>query len=152
YDQQFAHQGWSGMVSTIENQPQSLLNPKKISIHDLIIFELLLEIDALDFKYGENWLPMGSKLKTRPAELFEDVPKTELDEVLSIWQEAFEWSYYDQVLAAIQLQKKREEVEPFHKSFQVFTCIDDRELSFRRYLERIDSECETFATPGFFGV
>lgn len=75
-----------------------------------------------------------------------------MDDVLSIWQDAFEWSYYDQVLAAIQLQKKKEEPTPFHKSFQVFTCIDDRELSFRRYLERIDPECETFATPGFFGV
>ncbi len=152
YDQQFAHQGWSGMVSTIEDQPQSLLNPKKISIHDLIIFELLLEIDALDFQFEEGWSPIGSNLKNRPKELFEEVPKTELDEVLSIWQDAFEWSYYDQVLAAIQLQKKKEESAPFHKSFQVFTCIDDREVSFRRYLERIDPECETFATPGFFGV
>jgi len=152
FDQQFAHQGWSGMVSTIENQPQSLLNPKKISIHDLIIFELLLEIDALDFQFEEDWLPIGSNLKNRPVELFDEVPKTELDEVLSIWQDAFEWSYYDQVLAAIQLQKRKDETVTFHKSFQVFTCIDDRELSFRRYLERIDSECETFATPGFFGV
>ena len=152
YDQQFAHQGWSGMVSTIESQPQSLLNPKKISIHDVIVFELLLEIDALDFQFEEDWLPIGNNLKNRPVALFDEVPKTELDEVLAIWQDAFEWSYYDQVLAAIQLQKRKEETIPFHKSFQVFTCIDDRELSFRRYLERTDPECETFATPGFFGV
>jgi len=152
YDQQFAHQGWSGIVSAIEDQPQSLLNPKKISIHDLVIFELLLEIDTLDSKFEEGWLPIGNNLENRPAELFEEVPKTELDEVLSIWQDAFEWSYYDPVLAAIQLQKKKKETVPFHKSFQMFTCIDDRELSFRRYLERVDPECETFATPGFFGV
>ncbi|CAH1387244.1 YbcC family protein [Candidatus Nitrotoga sp. M5] len=152
YDQQFAHQGWSGIVSTIEDQPQSLLNPKKISLHDLVVFELLLEIDTLDSKFENDWLPIGNNLKNRPPELFEEVPKTELDEVLSIWQDAFEWSYYDPVLAAIQLQKKKKETVPFHKSFQIFTCIDDRELSFRRYLERVDPECETFATPGFFGV
>lgn len=152
YDQQFAHQGWSGMVATVESQPQSLLNPKKISIHDLVVMELLLEIDTLDSQLGENWLPIGSKLKKRPVDLFDEVPPTELDEVLAIWQDAFEWSYYDQVLAAIQLQKKSDPAPVFHKSFQVATCIDDRELSFRRYLERIDPECETFATPGFFGV
>lgn len=152
FDQQFAHQGWSGMVSTIEDHPQSLLNQKKISIHDLIVLELLLEIDTLDSQFGQKWLPVGSKLKGRPAGLFDEVPQTELDEVLSIWQDAFEWSYYDQVLAAIQLQGEIDPVPPFHKSFQVVTCIDDRELSFRRYLERIDPECETFATPGFFGV
>lgn len=152
YDQQFSHPGWSGMVSTIEDQPQTLLNPKKISIHDLVVFELLLEIDTLDAQFEEGWLPISSDLKNRPVELFDEIPKTELDEVFSIWQDAFEWSYYDPVLAAIQLQKKKMETAPFHKSFQVFTCIDDRELSFRRYLERTDSECETFATPGFFGV
>src|SRR5688572_23443307 len=30
YDQQFSHRGWSGMVSTLENKPESLLYPKKI--------------------------------------------------------------------------------------------------------------------------
>ena len=152
FDQQFAHPGWSGMVSTVENHPQSLLNPKKISIHDLIVLELLLEIDTLDIQLGKNWLPIDRKLDSRPDNLFDEVTKTELDEVLSIWQDAFEWSYYDQVLAAIQLQDKCDQPPPSHKSFQVITCIDDRALSFRRYLERIDPECETFATPGFFGV
>ena len=55
FDQQFAHQGWSGMVSTIEDQPYTILDPRKLSMHDLIAFELLLEIDALDNMYGESW-------------------------------------------------------------------------------------------------
>lgn len=63
FDQQFAHQGWSGIVSSIEDQPQSLLDPKKISIKELIILECLLEIDTLDNKFGETWAPLSHKIK-----------------------------------------------------------------------------------------
>ncbi|QHT69515.1 DUF2309 domain-containing protein [Rhodocytophaga rosea] len=151
YDQQFAHQGWSGMVSAIEDQPQTLVDPRKISLHDLIVFELLLEIDALDFQFGNDWKPLRSRLITHPTDLFAPVPFTSYDEAIAIWQEAFEWSYYDQVLAGIGLQKQtHKNISP--KSFQAMFCIDDRECSFRRYLEKFDPACETFGTPGFFGV
>lgn len=151
YDQQFAHQGWSGIVSAIEDQPQTLLDPKQISMHDLIVFELLLEIDALTFQFGKNWSPLSSKLETKPTDLFAPVSQTELNEVLTIWQDAFEWSYYDGVLAGIKIQKK-EKLPVVSKSFQAMFCIDDRECSLRRYLEQFDPQCETFATPGFFSV
>jgi len=151
FDQQFAHQGWSGMFSAIEDNPHTLLEQKKTSIHDLIVFELLLEIDALDFHFGKGWLPLGRELKDRPAALFAEIDETELDEVTTIWQEAFEWSYYDEVLAGIKMQKTEKE-DAFNKSFQAMFCIDDRECSFRRYLEKFDPHCETFGTPGFFGV
>jgi uncharacterized protein len=151
FDQQFAHQGWSGMVSTIEDQPHTLLDTKKITLHDLIVFELLLEIDALDLHFGEAWPPLGTRLDKKPIELLAPVPETELHEVAIIWQEAFEWSYYDQVLTGMKMgsiQKKQVQT----KSFQALFCIDDRECSLRRYLEKFDAACETFGTPGFFGV
>lgn len=151
YDQQFAHQGWSGMVSSIEDQPQTLLDRKKISLEELIHLELLMEIDALDFSFGEIWLPLGKKMTEKPTPLFAEIVETELYEVLSIWQEALEWSYYDQVLAGLQGQSL-EKNEIKQKNFQAMFCIDDRECSIRRYLERFDSNCETFGTPGFFNV
>lgn len=150
FDQQFAHQGWAGIVSAVEDHPYTLLDTKKLSIHDLIVFELLLEIDMLDDHFGEIWSPLGYKLSEKPAELFAEVPETELSEVISIWQEAFEWSYYDQVLAGIRTGQVKN--EPAEKSFQAMFCIDDRECSFRRYLEKIDPNCGTYGTPGFFNV
>jgi uncharacterized protein len=157
FDQQFAHQGWSGIVSAIEDAPQSLLDTKNISTHDLIVFELLLEIDALDNKFDENWSPLSNKISKNAVNLLEYVPKTELDEVLNIWQDAFEWSYYDQVLAGIKetfpIERNLEERRATHKkSFQAMFCIDDRECSLRRYVESFDENAETFGTAGFFGV
>jgi len=151
FDQQFAHQGWSGMVSAIEDQPETLLDYRNISLKDLITFELLLEIDALDNHFGSEWAPLATKLSHKLIDLFAPVPETELNQVLVLWQEAFEWTYYDQVLAGIS-QLKRAKNDHLNKSFQAMFCIDDRECSLRRYLEEFDTNCETFGTPGFFGV
>ncbi|MCU0467020.1 MAG: DUF2309 domain-containing protein [Arcicella sp.] len=152
FDQQFAHQGWSGIVSAVEDNPESLLDARKISLSDVITFELLLEIDALDYQFGQHqWQPLSQNLKRKPVQLFADVEATELNDVLAIWQLAFEWSYYDEVLAGIKLNKNSE-IPQNPKTFQALFCIDDRECSFRRYLEQFDTSCETFGTPGFFGV
>lgn len=151
FDQQFSHQGWSGMVSAVEDQPQTLLDTRKISLHDLIVFELLLEIDALDDHFGEEWLPLSKRIKEKPIDLFTEYKETELDEVTHLWQEAYEWSYYDEVLKGLQMTTQ-EEPSTKAKSFQAMFCIDDRECSLRRYLEKYDPACETFGTPGFFSV
>ncbi len=151
FDQQFAHQGWSGMVSAIEDQPQTLLDPKKISIEELIVLECLLEIDVLDKKFGETWAPLATRLATQPIDLFAPVELTELNEVLSIWQSAFEWSFYDDVLIGLKLNALEPKTQS-QKSFQAMFCMDDREGSIRRYIEKTDPNSETFGTPGFFGV
>lgn len=151
FDQQFAHPGWSGMVSVLETQPESLLDFKAICLEDVIKFECLLEIDALDQKFAENWNPIGHRFPYKTADLFENNPFEELDLVLQSWQEAYEWSYYDEVLAGIS-SVEGTSTAPEAPSFQAFFCIDDRECSTRRHLEYIDPECATFGTPGFFNV
>ncbi|MFM7020573.1 MAG: putative inorganic carbon transporter subunit DabA, partial [Aquirufa sp.] len=151
YDQQFAHQGWSGMVSTVEDLPQTLLDRRQIKLEELILLELLLELDALDHKLGADWKPLDQHLTEDIPHLHDPIVRTEQMEVLALWQEAFEWTYYDQVLKGIQTERV-EYIAPHQKSFQGLFCIDDRECSFRRYLENLDPACATFGTPGFFSV
>jgi uncharacterized protein YbcC (UPF0753/DUF2309 family) len=88
--------------------------------------------------------------------LFDNVDRHELHEILILWQNAFEWSYYDDVLAGLSLQttkKANASVEnKTGKTFQAIFCIDERECSLRRHIEYTDPRCETFGSPGFFGV
>lgn len=154
YDQQFLHRGWSGMVSTLEENPASLLYPKKITLKDMITLELMLEIDELTNRLGDSWKPLGNITSQPPQDLFADVQPSERIEVIKIWQDAFEWSYYDSVLAGLSLTAPMDETEkkPTNKSFQSIFCIDEREYSLRTYIERLDPQSETFGAPGFFGV
>ena len=152
FDQQFAHPGWSGFVSVVEHHPDTLLDTRNICLEELIFFELLLEIDALDQKFGQIWKPLmiqSEDVAIQP--LFDEVPVTELKTVLQLWQEAFEWSYFDSVLAGIQ-ESRVTETPAKKASFQGLFCIDDREYSLRRHIEHIEPKAETFGTPGYFGV
>ena len=150
YDLSFAHQGWSGMVSHLEQNPNSLLDSREISLSDFIHLELIFELDAAYSQFGEKFEPIGHFVEDR-VDYLKKPEESDEDILLQIWQEAFEWSYYDGVLFGIQ-QKKEEEKKIENKSFQAVFCIDDREGSMRRYVEKLDRHCETFGMPGFFGV
>jgi hypothetical protein len=181
FDQQFTHHGWSGFISAVEDNPQTLLDRKKITLKEFVEFELLLELDALQHHLGNQWKPLAAHVKEPPVHLFADVEKTELASVIELWQDAFEWSYYDSVLKGILLAsptalppfkggilEPADLVESFKLSgakappserlgetglsFQAIFCIDEREDSIRRHIEAVDKKCETFGAPGFFGV
>jgi hypothetical protein len=117
----------------------------------MITLELIMEIDVLEAELGK-WSPLATRLSAEPVDLFADVPNTELSTVFMIWQDAFEWSYYDSVLAGIESDRERKRPLREGKSFQALFCIDERECSIRRHIENVDKNCETLGTPGFFGV
>ncbi len=152
YGQQFAHRGWSGIVSTLEDRPETLLYPKKIALKDLILLECLMEIDALDSALGTTWKPLGETTNRAPMDIFGDIKPKEIYEVIKIWHDAFEWSYYDEALTAVLagVAPTRAAAEP--TTFQAVFCIDEREDSIRRHIESVDRSCDTLGAPGFFGV
>ena len=151
FDQQFMHPGWSGMISVVEDMPETLLDKRSISLREVIYLELLLELDALWSYLGTSWRPLTEVITQRPPSLFEPIPETRLYTLLRYWQEAFERSYHDQVLRGIQELSPAKRYSSAY-SMQGLFCIDDRECSFRRYIEDLDPKAQTFGTPGFFGV
>ena len=150
FDQQFAHHGWSGFVSAVEDNPQTLLDRKLITLKELVEFELLMELDVLNYNFGSKWKPLASHVTVPPVDLVADISKTEFAEVIELWQDAFEWSYYDSVLKGIQLASPGSSSPK--PTFQAIFCIDEREDSIRRHIEAVDKNAETFGAPGFFGV
>lgn len=78
---------------------------------------------------------------------------------LRVWQAAYEWNLYSRVAAALLHHNSesggsvgRAQIQERVPTCQVVCCIDDREESFRRYLEELSPDYQTFGTAGFFGV
>lgn len=152
FDLCFSHRGWSGIIGVIEDNPGTLLIDKIISLQDMIHVELLMEYDTLLDQLGDSWKPLSHTAQQPPIDLFSPVESSELEEVLKIWQDSFEWSYYDEVINGIKTNSTRQKTNVKNISFQAIFCIDERECSLRRHIEYIADDCETFGAPGFFGV
>ena len=57
-----------------------------------------------------------------------------------------------QTLDAIALHARRPTSRPQSPRFQAVFCIDEREESFRRHLEEVVPDVETFGVAGFYAV
>lgn len=76
-----------------------------------------------------------------------------------IFHLAYERKFRNEILDAVSVHAKRvgekvlnHSLSEKPPSFQIVCCIDDREESFRRYLEELEPDCETFGAAGFFAV
>lgn len=149
FDQQFSHPGISGMVSTIEKNADSLYANRPATLFDLIYLELLFELEAIERVKGKGFMPLAEHAEIGPVELFDHEPLSDYWKVLEFWQEAFELSYHDQVLAGIKHKRKKELTVT---TCQAFFCIDDRSESIRRNIELMYAGCQTYGTPGHFSI
>lgn len=153
-----SHPGWSGMVAFLEKNPQSLLEPRSVKLQDAISLELLLELSFCEKELGEGFKPLITPEKLHKLAVILDAQASnhstsDQNVVRALWQEAYEWSYYEKVLGLLQDQKTHP--IPENKTpakTQLFFCIDDRECSLRRHLEEIDEDLKTWGVPGFFGI
>jgi uncharacterized protein YbcC (UPF0753/DUF2309 family) len=100
-----------------------------------------------------GWSPDELHRK-RPGEwagLLEEVESFNAVERRQTFHLAYERRFYTQTLDAFALHAPKA-FKPERPRYQVVTCLDEREESFRRHLEEIAPDVETFGAAGFFAV
>jgi len=85
-------------------------------------------------------------------ELVSEVESFSSIERRSMFHQAFERRYDILALDAITIHAQREPHRVEKALFQAVFCLDAREESFRRHIEEISPDVETFGAAGFFSV
>jgi uncharacterized protein YbcC (UPF0753/DUF2309 family) len=98
----------------------------------------------LDPAIVEQWTPR------HVSELESELERLDGMRRRRILHQAFERAIRHRLYDA--LLQHRPKTPATRPAFQAIFCIDEREESFRRHLEEVEPACETFSTPGFFGV
>lgn len=101
-----------------------------------------------------GWSPEVLSQLSKPhwAELVQEVEAFDELERRRVLHEAYERRYRNELLDAVAIVAARQPPQMSRPGFQAVFCIDDREESFRRHLEEVAADVETFAIAGFYGV
>jgi uncharacterized protein YbcC (UPF0753/DUF2309 family) len=100
-----------------------------------------------------GWVPsdLWKLSRSEWTHLVEEIEAFSNIERRRVFQMAFERRYRNQALDAVTAvaNPPATDVKP---KFQVVCCLDEREESFRRHLEELEPEAETFGVAGFYAV
>lgn len=139
--------GWAGLIHSINKEPHLLNSARKITLYDFLAIKLSLE---------RAWIMEENTHKGWPdLKLKKDIENHPLSDngrlmAIKLCQETLEKLNFNFYLNAIKNNEIKESIKQCE--FQAVFCIDDRECSIRRHLEKTNPQVQTFGTAGHFGV
>ena len=140
--------GYTGPLSDLRHVARSAAHkPEAIGV-DQRAFQVFQLAQVL------GWLPhqLAALTKAEWASLIAEIEAFPSIERRRVLHAAFERRYRVQTLDAIALNSRRSRERVSNPRFQVFCCLDEREESFRRHLEEVAPDVETFGAAGFYNV
>jgi uncharacterized protein len=179
FDVAYQYKGWCGLIISFEKHPEwNKKNEVSSNFEDLLCILLLcktafiqnlgesrrLKIEKIiplkiESKiYSDSFLNQASSLISQKYPDIDPLFSTRLVRALTdferkyIYHLAFEETFYSQFLRSFSQAQKQVIENKSTPRFQVMTCIDDREESFRRYVEEGRGDIETFGVAGHFGL
>jgi uncharacterized protein YbcC (UPF0753/DUF2309 family) len=102
------------------------------------------QLCGLDASIVERWDARHVAAIEKELRDFDDIRRRR------ILHQAFEQTIRHRLYDALASYTPREHHE--RPAFQAVFCLDEREESFRRHLEEVESNCETLSTAGFFNI
>ena len=101
-----------------------------------------------------DWRPqqLQALSKSEWTRLLTEIESFTAMERRRLFHRAYERRYRMQALDALSVHAAGGLRAPQRSRFQVVTCLDEREESFRRHLEELAPDVETYGVAGFFGV
>ena len=159
--------GWRDPLQTLRHELRSRVPQQRAASVEQQAFLVFQLAQAL------GWTPADLQRFSSPqwTMLLNELKSFSSFERRRIFHRAYERHYRNQTLDALANHSAQRRPHPHESgaagrlssagdpvpspsvpSFQIICCIDDREESFRRYLEELDPACETLSTAGFFAV
>jgi uncharacterized protein YbcC (UPF0753/DUF2309 family) len=134
--------GWSGMVNRLEQEP-AVAPGEAPALHlQEWLAVMLVSIHALDDHLRKDHPPHQAPVWSHHTHGLGRLHR---------WQQAYERTFAGSLLATLE-RDLRKPMPAVGKKAQLLVCMDDREESFRRQLERPELGLQTFGTVGFFGI
>ncbi len=173
----FRYKGWGGLILSFEKHPEwnkkpdivadfesftavlllaecaylKSLSPKKqFELDKLVPLQVQIPLfsDAFLASANISICQKENREKYKPVvEILTDFNRS------FIWHQAYEENFYQEFLSLFQKNLETTARKPeCPPQLQVLCCLDDREESFRRYIEEQGEGVETFGVAGHFGL
>lgn len=101
-----------------------------------------------------GWLPrdLDRLSQSQWTQLLREIEAFDELERRRIYQHAYDRQYRIETLDAVATHAAAPVLQRGRPQFQAVFCLDEREESFRRHLEEVAPNVETYAAAGFYGV